>query len=119
MSTPIIITAAERSPLRIRRGVGLGIGAFVLSMITGFWAIILWAVSIGATQEGSGRPIAIVFFTFCAVIGFAFFALTAVTAVFSFGRNVRLGRVWAAIASAIALGALAAGVILAVAVATG
>ena len=90
----------------------------MLSLITGFWVIILWAVSIGATQEGAGRPIAIVFFTFCAIIGFAFFALTAVTAVFSFRRNLRLGRVWASIASAIGLGALVAGVILAVSVAT-
>ena len=118
MVTPIIVRPADRAPLRVRRGIGLGIGAFVVSMLTGFWAIILWAVSISATAAGSGRPIAIVFFTFCAIIGFVFFALTAVTATFSFRRNVRLGQVWATLASAIAVGALTAGVVLAVTVAT-
>ena len=53
MNAPITITAAERSPIRIRRGVGLGITSFVLSVIAGSWVIILWAVSIGATQIDS------------------------------------------------------------------
>ncbi|MBG6053924.1 hypothetical protein IWX81_000314 [Salinibacterium sp. CAN_S4] len=118
MSEPIIVTAAERSPIRIRRGVGLGIASFVLSMIAGSWVIILWAVSIGATQPGSGRAIAIVFFTVCAIIGFVFLALTAVTATFSFTRNLRLGRVWAAIASVVGVVALVGAVVLAVSVAT-
>lgn len=117
MTAPIIVTPAKRAPTRDRRGSALGIGAFLLSVITGFWAIVLWAVSIGATEPGSGRPIAIVFFTFCAIIGFVFFALTAVAVTFSFRRNVRLGRIWATLGAALALAALAAGVFLAVAVA--
>ena len=117
MTAPIIVTPAKRAPTRDRRGSALGIGAFVLSVITGFWAIVLWAVSIGATEPGSGRPIAIVFFTFCAIIGFVFFALTAVAVTFSFRRNLRLGRIWATLGSAIALAALTAGVVLAVAIA--
>jgi hypothetical protein len=118
MSEPIIVTAAERSPIPIRRGVGLGIASFVMSVIAGSWVIILWAVSIGATQPGSGRAIAIVFFTLCAIIAFVFLALTAITATFSFRRNLRLGRIWAAIASTVGLVALVGGVVLAVTVAT-
>ena len=115
MTTPIILTVAERAPSG-RRGVGLGVGAFVLSIFTGFWSIILWAVSIGATAPGSGRAIAVVFFALCAIIGFLFFALTAIAATLSFRRNVR--RVWAFLACVIATGALTAGVVLAVSVAT-
>ena len=118
MSETIIVTAAERSPIRIRRGVGLGITSFVLSVIAGSWVIILWAVSIGATQPGSGRAIAIVFFTLSAIIGFVFLALTAITATFSFRRNVRLGLVWSTIASVIGVVALTGAVVLAVSVAT-
>ncbi len=118
MSENIIVNAAERSPIDKRRGIGFGVASFVLAVITGFWVIILWAVSIGASEPGSGRPIAIVFFTFCAIIAFVFLALTAITAIFSFGRNLRLGRVWAVLASVIGAGALIAGVALAVAVAT-
>lgn len=118
MSTPIIVTPAERAPTRSRRGSALGIGTFVLSVVTGFWTIVLWAVSIGATAPGSGRPIAIVFFTFCAIIGFTFFALVAITATFSFRRNARLGMIWATVGSAVALAALTAGVVLAASVAT-
>ena len=118
MNAPITITAAERSPIRIRRGVGLGITSFVLSVIAGSWVIILWAVSIGATQPGSGRAIAIVFFTLSAIIGFVFLALTAIAATFSFRRNLRLGRVWAAIASVIGVVALVGAVAVAVSVAT-
>lgn len=118
MSAPIIVTAAERSPLRIRRGAALGIAAFVLSVVTAFWAIILWAVSIGATEPGSGRPIAIAFFAFCAIVGFGFLALTTVTATFSFRRNLRLGRVWAVLGSVIAGASLVAGIVLAITVAT-
>ena len=118
MSQPIIVTAAQRSPIFIRRGVGLGITSFVLSMIAGIWVIILWAVSIGAMQPGSGRAIAVVFFTLCAIVGFVFLALTAITATFSFRRNLRLGRVWAAIASVIGVVALVGAVVLAVSVAT-
>ena len=118
MSTPITATPAKRTPARDRRGSALGIGALVLSVITGFWAIVLWAVSIGATTPGSGQPIAIVFFTFCAIIGFAFFALTAITATFSFRRNARSGMIWAMLGFAIALSALTAGVVLAASIAT-
>lgn len=118
MSAPIIVTAAERSPLVVRRGVGLGIAAFVLSVMSGFWVIILWAVSIGATQPGSGRPIAIVFFALCAIVAFVSLTLTAITATFSLRRNLRLGRVWAVLGSVIGTAALIAGVVLAVAVAT-
>lgn len=118
MSEPFIITAAERSPARSRRGMAWGISSLVLSVIAGTWVIILWAVSIGATQPGSGRSIAIVFFTLCAIIGFVFLVLTAVTATFSFRRNLGLGRVWATLASALGLIALVGAVVLAVSVAT-
>jgi hypothetical protein len=118
MSEPIIVAVAERSPIRSRRGVGWGVTSFVLSVIAGTWVIILWAVSIGASQPGSGRSIAIVFFTLCAIVGFMFLVLAAVTATFSFRRNLRLGQVWAAMASAIGLVALTGAVVLAASVAT-
>lgn len=118
MSAPIIVMPAERAASRSRRGAGLGISSFVLSVITGFWVIIMWAVSIGATQPGSARPIAIVFFTLCAIIGFVFLTLTTITATFSFRRNLQVGRIWAVLASAIGAIALTAAVVLAVAVAT-
>ncbi|MGV8896661.1 MAG: hypothetical protein ACOH10_02850 [Rhodoglobus sp.] len=118
MSEHISINAAERSPLESRKGIALGIASFVLSVIAGFWVIILWAISIGAAEPGSGRPIAIVFFTFCAIIAFVFLILTAITATFSFRRNLRLGRVWAVLGSVVGGGVLIAGVALAVAVAT-
>ncbi len=118
MSEPIIVNAAERPPIRTRRGIALGTASFVLSVITGFWVIILWAVSIGATEPGSGRSIAIVFFTFCAIIAFVFLMLTAISATFSFRNNLRLGRLWAVFASVIGFAALVAAVVLAVAVAS-
>ena len=118
MNEPIIVTVAEGSPSRGRRGVGWGITSFVLSVIAGTWVIILWAVSIGATQPGSGRSIAIVFFTLCAIVGFVFLVLAGVTATFSFRRNLRLGRLWAAMASAIGVIAVTGAVVLAVSVAS-
>jgi hypothetical protein len=116
MTNTIVIEPASRPALRRpRRGVAWGIASLVFALFTSFWAIIVWAVGLSASQAGSGYGVALVVFALCATVGLAFFVITAVLATFALMRNIQLGVICGCAALAVALGALAIGVLVAVA----
>ena len=110
----MIVIEPDAETKRLRRGAALGIGALVLSLITTFWALILWAVGFGVLEAGAAYGIAITFFALCGFVGLSFFAFTIVVGTIALFRNAQVGIVCASVAIVVALGALTGGILVAV-----